>query len=125
MNTLPPLTLPHRLRIAREHAHLEQHQLATALGVSRNTISRWETGSHPPSLGMVRLWAIETQVDLQWLLGEIPAPTIPAVTERRRGPRTTGRPTIGEARWYPRIPALELLRLRRLGMTVTGVLAAR
>lgn len=88
MNEMPPITLKHRLRMAREHAGLEQSHLAMALGISRNTIGRWESGSHVPTLGMIKQWAAETGVSLGYLLGDEVAETIPATLERRRNAQT-------------------------------------
>lgn len=88
MNDVPPLTLPVRLRIAREHAGMTVHDMAKALGISRNTIPRWEAGSHTPTLGMVKQWAAETGVSLGYLLGDDVAETIPATLERRRNAQT-------------------------------------
>lgn len=91
---LPPLTLGHRLRIAREYAGLEVQQMAHELGVSRNTVGRYEAG-HPPRRDTIIAWAEITDVDLDWLLGDRPGPTEPAQLERRRQPRHTVTPTGG------------------------------
>lgn len=64
------------------------HDMARALGVGRNTIPRWEGGAHTPPLGMVKQWAAETGVSLDYLMGEAVAPTIPAQLERRRNAQT-------------------------------------
>lgn len=84
MNSVPPLTLAIRLRIAREHAGMSVQDMAKALGVSRNTIPRWEDDRHPPSLGMVKQWAAETGVSLGYLLGEEAAENVPTARRRLR-----------------------------------------
>lgn len=38
---------PDQLKSIRERLGLTQAQLATKLGVTRNTINRWEMGLHP------------------------------------------------------------------------------
>lgn len=42
-------------RSAREAAKLTQEALAAKLGVSRNTVARWEMGMHPipPSIALL------------------------------------------------------------------------
>ena len=42
-----------RLRAARHHLEATQERTAKAIGVSRVTLARWETGSHRPS-GLAR-----------------------------------------------------------------------
>lgn len=53
------------LRIAR---NLTQEQLAEQLGVSRRTVSRWETGSNMPDLSILIEMADYYAVDLRELL---------------------------------------------------------
>jgi transcriptional regulator with XRE-family HTH domain len=107
-------TLKDRLVKSRKDAGLTQPDIADRIGMSLRQVVRYEDkkGHHIPSRGILIAWAWETSVDYDWLVGDRPGPTVPATLDRRRAPRTTGRPTIGEAGWYPYIPALELLRLR-------------
>lgn len=59
------LTVPSRLsndlgyvlRSAREELKLTQADLADLVGTSRIALSRWESGSQPPSSGQLRRWA--------------------------------------------------------------------
>ena len=46
-------TFAELLRLYRERAALRQHHLATTLGVSRDTVSRWECGTYTPIPGLV------------------------------------------------------------------------
>ena len=64
---IPPVEIRHRLRIAREHAHLDQGDLADRMGVARNTVSRAEAGAVAPRKIVVRMWALATGVDEHWL----------------------------------------------------------
>jgi DNA-binding transcriptional regulator YiaG len=51
--------LAERLRQAREALRLSQEKAASAIGVSRVTLARWETGSHRPrgpAVRFVELW---------------------------------------------------------------------
>ncbi len=65
-----PILLRHRLRIAREEAGFEQQQLATEIGVARNTIVNAETGKVQPRRVVVKAWALACGVRLSWLIGE-------------------------------------------------------
>jgi len=60
-------TLADRLRKAREHAGLEQRELADRLGIHRQSVARYEKGDAEPRLPVLRTWAMETGVDLDWL----------------------------------------------------------
>lgn len=68
--TAPPILTRHRLRIAREHAGLEQGELANAIGVSRNTISNAENGKVSPRRIVLNAWALACDVPVSWLRGE-------------------------------------------------------
>lgn len=66
---IPDWTLGDRLRKAREHAGMEQGELASRIGVSRNTISNYELGrgQRPPKVIVLRAWAHECGVPYEWL----------------------------------------------------------
>ena len=64
---VPTITLPQRLRIAREHAGLEQLALADVSGVSRATISAAENGRTTPSRATISLIAFACGVSREWL----------------------------------------------------------
>jgi transcriptional regulator with XRE-family HTH domain len=64
---VPPVTLAHRLRIAREWRDLEQVDIARELGVSRATVSNYERGVTSPGKLVVNAWAVVTDVDVEWL----------------------------------------------------------
>lgn len=66
--TIPVITLAMRLRIAREHAGLEQADLARLMDVNRNTISRAEVGASEPRRIVLKAWALATGVPLEWIL---------------------------------------------------------
>lgn len=64
----PVIELRHRLRIARQHAGLDQEALADKIGVTRTTISHAESGRNVPHLLTLRAWAQACDVDLSWLI---------------------------------------------------------
>jgi len=56
------------LKELRNEKNLTQEQLAEAFGVSRRTVSRWETGSNMPDLTLLVEMADYYNVDLRELL---------------------------------------------------------
>ncbi len=56
------------LKELRNDANLTQEQLAEKLGVSRRTVSRWETGSNMPDLDILIELSDYYQVDLREIL---------------------------------------------------------
>ncbi len=70
---VPEVTLAHRLRIAREYAHLEQGELAQRADMSRTSVVNYELGYRTPRRLFLRAIADATGVDLHWLeTGEAP-----------------------------------------------------
>uniref|UniRef100_UPI002597B48D helix-turn-helix domain-containing protein n=1 Tax=uncultured Gordonia sp. TaxID=198437 RepID=UPI002597B48D len=66
---------PLRLELARRHARLSQAELAQALGVSTNTVNRYERDQVSPKRSVVMAWSMVTGVSLAWLeTGEAPPP---------------------------------------------------
>jgi transcriptional regulator with XRE-family HTH domain len=71
--TIPQWTLSDRLAKARDHARIDQDDLAREMGVSRQSISNWERGYAKPKRPYVWAWADVTGVDRDWLLtGDAP-----------------------------------------------------
>lgn len=64
---IPQWTLADRCRKAREHAGMDQRQLADAIGVARNTVVNYEHGHRQPREIVLRAWAMATGVPLEWL----------------------------------------------------------
>ncbi|MGQ4531989.1 helix-turn-helix transcriptional regulator [Dermabacteraceae bacterium P13138] len=54
--------------LAREHAQLDQGELADLMGVSRQSINSAEAGRSEPRRSTVILWAMATGVDFDWLM---------------------------------------------------------
>ena len=67
VGAVPAFTVADRLRKAREHAGLEQGDLAERMGVSRGTVSNNELGKVAPRRIVLRAWALATGVDVGWL----------------------------------------------------------
>ena len=66
-SNVPPITLAHRLRIAREWRNLEQIDVAKELGISRATVSNYERGHTAPGKLVINAWAVVCKVDVEWL----------------------------------------------------------
>ena len=49
--------IPGQLAAARKSAGMSQDQVAAALGVARETVSRWERGTTSPTLTEFACWA--------------------------------------------------------------------
>ncbi|WP_308207010.1 helix-turn-helix domain-containing protein [Mycobacteroides abscessus] len=64
---IPPSRLRHRLRIAREEAQLDQHQLAELMGVGRSVVGNCESGRTVPKKIVVNAWALACGVPASWL----------------------------------------------------------
>ena len=81
----PTWTLVDRLRKSRLLADLDQGQLAEAIGVSRNTVSNWETGRSEPTATHFIRWAQATGVTLDWLAEGLNAETASTEVEAVSG----------------------------------------
>lgn len=64
---VPPITLATRLRLAREWRALDQQVLADEVGISRATVSNYETGKTKPGKLEINAWAVVCDVDVEWL----------------------------------------------------------
>ena len=72
---IPAFTRGDRFRKARETAGYGVGELATALGVSRNTIGNIEAERVQPKRVTAIAWSVATGVPQQWLMtGEAPTP---------------------------------------------------
>jgi transcriptional regulator with XRE-family HTH domain len=69
----PQIEVHHRLRIARQHAGLEQGDLADRIGVSRSTVSNAENNRVASRRLLINAWALACGVPVSWILtGEPP-----------------------------------------------------
>lgn len=64
------MKLNEKIYTCRKRAGLSQEALADRLGVSRQAVSKWETGEAEPEIGKLRLLAKEFGVSTDWLLSE-------------------------------------------------------
>ena len=64
------MKLPEKILYCRKRAGLSQEALAERLGVSRQAVSKWETGEALPETGKLAALAAELGVSVDWLLSE-------------------------------------------------------
>ncbi|OZF05652.1 XRE family transcriptional regulator [Rhodococcus sp. 14-2686-1-2] len=81
---VPMWTQPDKLRKAREHAELNQGELASLMGVGRATVARAEQGTTTPRRPVILAWAMATGVSLDWLMEETPSPDGESAPSRTR-----------------------------------------
>ena len=87
------MTLGEKITDLRKKRGLSQEELAITLGVSRQAVSKWETGEAKPDTDKVIALAEYFEVTTDWLLRDIepqssssPAPDgVPSVAEMLRG----------------------------------------
>lgn len=78
---IPEWTLQDRLRKAREYAGMKQDDLAEKMGISKVSLSRYESAVRQPSDNVVTAWAEATGVSLRWLKeGYIPPTPVTEVS---------------------------------------------
>ncbi len=74
---------PDRMRKLREGLKLTQKQLAQGLGVEQQHVSRWERGTHIPSLDIVSKIADRLNTTSDFLLNRTSDPKSLSDSERR------------------------------------------
>lgn len=92
------MKLSEKILYCRKRAGLSQEALAERLGVSRQAVSKWETGEALPETNKLAALASELGVSVDWLLSEAE----PEEPQTRSGDWTEGLPrTIGRMakRW--------------------------
>ncbi len=71
---VPSFNLRDRMGKCLEVAEFSVADMATVLGVSRQTVNNWLSGRYKPQRATLVAWALATGVDLTWLeTGQAPA----------------------------------------------------
>ena len=65
------MTLREKLIVLRDKAGISQMALAHQLGVSRQAVSRWESGDATPSMDKLKALAKIYNVTLDWLCNDM------------------------------------------------------
>ena len=61
------------LKLARKQKNITQEQLAELLGISRQAVSKWESGNGYPEIDKLRIISKELNVSLDYLMDREPA----------------------------------------------------
>ena len=118
------MTLSEKILCYRKSAGLSQEELAARVGVSRQAVSKWETGESTPELSKVVLLARAFQITTDQLLSpEAPQSSAPSSSSRAPGPKYQTIPFFGRMvrRWG--WLAGVCLFLQGAGMTLVGGIA--
>ncbi len=106
------MNLSGKILYCRKKAGLSQEALAEKLGVSRQAVSKWETGEAVPELSKLVLLAKAFDVTTDWLLSESePEPEVSPEPETPPIPET---PSQGD-NWVESIPGMIGRLIRRYG----------
>lgn len=99
---IPQQTRGDRMRMALRHAGVGVQEMASYLGVARNTVSTWINDRITPSKQTLRLWAMRCAVPLVWLetgkAPDEPGPEGLSYTTRDSNPEPAGLEFFGGAR---------------------------
>lgn len=72
---IPEFDLSDRLRKARKTTGLDIRAFAEKVGISKATVTNAESGKNRPQKNTIKIWALATGVDYEWLLtGKTPPP---------------------------------------------------
>lgn len=86
------MTLREKLIVLRDRAGLSQMELADRLGVSRQAVSRWESGDTTPTMDKLKSLARIYGVSLDWLCSAIPQTGNPLKQQSPKPTETRTRP---------------------------------
>ena len=106
------MNLSEKILYCRKKAGLSQEALAEKLGVSRQAISKWETGESVPELSKLVLLARAFDVTTDWLLSESePEPETSPELEIPAAPEAPAQ----SSNWVESIPGVIGRLIRRYG----------
>lgn len=105
------MKLQEKILYCRKKAGLSQEALAERIGVSRQAISKWETGEASPEVGKLLLLARAFGVTADWLLSEEePVPETPPQPEPQPEPRAETLPEphapAADTSWLDSLPGV-------------------
>ncbi len=104
------MKLQEKILYCRKKAGLSQEALAERLGVSRQSVSKWETGEAVPEVNKLLLLAETFGVTTDWLLSDAPP-----VEEKAAGPAADMLQPEARATWVDALPGTIGRLLRRYG----------
>ena len=113
------MTLSEKMIALRKQQGLSQQDLAERLGLSRQAVSRWETGAVQPTADSVRSLCQVFQVSADYLLNDdLDDPTPPRSPQPAPTPQEEAKPARKHRKW---LLALAVLAAAALLVLVTAV----
>lgn len=113
------MKLQEKILYCRKKAGLSQEALAEKIGVSRQAISKWETGEASPEVGKLLMLARAFGVTTDWLLSEEePAPEAPPQPEPRMEARPEPAAPATDTSWLDSLPGVIGRLVKRYGWLI-------
>ncbi len=109
-----PMKLNEKIYYCRKKLGLSQDALAEKIGVSRQAISKWETGAAQPELDKLAVLARTFDVTADWLLSE-EAPEGYESPQTEEIPQTNVPPKPAYPAWIDDLPGFFARTLKRYG----------
>ncbi len=114
------MTLSEKILYCRKRCALSQEALAEKIGVSRQAISKWETGEAAPELSKLALLAKTFGVTADWLISEDNPPESAAQGASQKQPSAPAQ----NANWVDSLPGAVQSLVRRYGWLAGAYIAA-
>ncbi len=114
------MTLSEKILYCRKRCSLSQEALAEKIGVSRQAISKWETGEAAPELSKLALLAKTFGVTADWLISEDNPPESAAQGASQKQPAAPA----PNANWVDSLPGAVQSLVRRYGWLAGAYIAA-
>lgn len=114
------MTLSEKILYCRKRRALSQEALAEKIGVSRQAISKWETGEAAPELSKLALLAKTFGVTADWLISEDNLPESAAQGASQKQPAAPAQ----NANWVDSLPGAVQSLVRRYGWLAGAYIAA-
>ena len=114
------MTLSEKILYCRKCCALSQEALAEKIGVSRQAISKWETGEAAPELSKLALLAKTFGVTADWLISEDNPPESAAQGASQKQPAAPA----PNANWVDSLPGAVQSLVRRYGWLAGAYIAA-
>ena len=115
------MKLNEKIYHCRKQAGLSQEALAERIGVSRQAISKWETGEASPEISKLPLLAQTFAVTTDWLLDDAASPAADSLTDTPI-PEASGdvasERTASYPDWVDKLPGFLSRMIRRYGWLV-------
>lgn len=114
------MTLSEKILYCRKRCAFSQEALAEKIGVSRQAISKWETGEAAPELSKLALLAKTFGVTADWLISEDNPPESAAQGASQKQPAAPA----PNANWVDSLPGAVQSLVRRYGWLAGAYIAA-